>query len=491
VIWPANFSLEMFKLKLDVGEWTARWRASGRGAEMKSTHRSNLTRALITHVASLALLMMGASGVRADTVIGAGGTPGAFCYGSPSIDESCAINGGDGESVSAGGNPAVATGGNGGAAGDTDDGYVSGDGTGNGGNGGSATAVATGGSIASASATGGAGGYSGLSYGGSGGSAFATSKAFGGSGGASSSAYATGGAALSPGGTGGGSTATATALATRGGLAIALAAATGGEHWIPLGYNGGANSTTTAKSTFAVANVRSTDEAEEAAAYGFSQSTYTVTTNAVAQAGRSGQSFVAPDNSVYAFSTVLPDKAEVAALIGGASTVGSAFLGPEDIVFGTSTLGINGYPDEPAESFTFSENSTFDFRYQGDLLLGLIDGGGDLSVIVNGVQVLADSFTSDTVINLGSDFGPNIDLKIVLEGSGDFILGGAVPEPSTWAMMLVGFAGLGFAGYRSTRKSAVGLGRSGSLHKVSVTFFRWGGWSGSRPRRRAVASATR
>jgi hypothetical protein len=30
----------------------------------------------------------------------------------------------------------------------------------------------------------------------------------------------------------------------------------------------------------------------------------------------------------------------------------------------------------------------------------------------------------------------------------------ATPEPSTWAMMLIGFAGLGVAGYRSTRKSA-------------------------------------
>jgi hypothetical protein len=27
-----------------------------------------------------------------------------------------------------------------------------------------------------------------------------------------------------------------------------------------------------------------------------------------------------------------------------------------------------------------------------------------------------------------------------------------VPEPSTWAMMLLGFAGLGFAGYRTSRK---------------------------------------
>jgi hypothetical protein len=29
----------------------------------------------------------------------------------------------------------------------------------------------------------------------------------------------------------------------------------------------------------------------------------------------------------------------------------------------------------------------------------------------------------------------------------------AIPEPSTWAMMLVGFAGLGFAGYRVSRKN--------------------------------------
>jgi hypothetical protein len=31
----------------------------------------------------------------------------------------------------------------------------------------------------------------------------------------------------------------------------------------------------------------------------------------------------------------------------------------------------------------------------------------------------------------------------------------AVPEPSTWAMMLLGFAGLGYAGYRKARQVAV------------------------------------
>jgi hypothetical protein len=28
-----------------------------------------------------------------------------------------------------------------------------------------------------------------------------------------------------------------------------------------------------------------------------------------------------------------------------------------------------------------------------------------------------------------------------------------IPEPATWVMLLAGFAGLGFAGYRASRKS--------------------------------------
>jgi hypothetical protein len=37
---------------------------------------------------------------------------------------------------------------------------------------------------------------------------------------------------------------------------------------------------------------------------------------------------------------------------------------------------------------------------------------------------------------------------------GDAISTGAVPEPSTWAMMALGFAGLGYAGFRTSRKAA-------------------------------------
>jgi hypothetical protein len=71
---------------------------------------------------------------------------------------------------------------------------------------------------------------------------------------------------------------------------------------------------------------------------------------------------------------------------------------------------------------------------------------------VNGVEIFAGGSVTDTVIDLGSNFGPDIDLTI--NGFGDIAFGGAVeavPEPSTWAMMLIGFAGLGFAGYRRAR----------------------------------------
>ena len=40
-------------------------------------------------------------------------------------------------------------------------------------------------------------------------------------------------------------------------------------------------------------------------------------------------------------------------------------------------------------------------------------------------------------------------------GFGNYLaLSPVVPEPSTWTMMLLGFAGLGFVGYRASRKSA-------------------------------------
>jgi PEP-CTERM motif len=47
---------------------------------------------------------------------------------------------------------------------------------------------------------------------------------------------------------------------------------------------------------------------------------------------------------------------------------------------------------------------------------------------------------------VGGDLAPTFNAAFSLKGA-------LVPEPSTWAMMLLGFAGLGFAGYRQARKA--------------------------------------
>ena len=44
--------------------------------------------------------------------------------------------------------------------------------------------------------------------------------------------------------------------------------------------------------------------------------------------------------------------------------------------------------------------------------------------------------------------GPNQNFTLVIETAR------AIPEPSTWALMLLGFAGLGFVGYRASRRTA-------------------------------------
>jgi hypothetical protein len=43
--------------------------------------------------------------------------------------------------------------------------------------------------------------------------------------------------------------------------------------------------------------------------------------------------------------------------------------------------------------------------------------------------------------------------NISMSESGSKVIGTLIPEPSTWAMMLLGFAGLGFVGYRRTRRA--------------------------------------
>jgi hypothetical protein len=58
------------------------------------------------------------------------------------------------------------------------------------------------------------------------------------------------------------------------------------------------------------------------------------------------------------------------------------------------------------------------------------------------------NFLHCAITDPGSSGGPPFSLL-------DGVSLSSVPEPSTWAMMFIGFAGLGYAGLRNRRRSAV------------------------------------
>jgi hypothetical protein len=80
---------------------------------------------------------------------------------------------------------------------------------------------------------------------------------------------------------------------------------------------------------------------------------------------------------------------------------------------------------------------------------GFFDDYGVMLTLANGD--LVDLYSNAVA-------GPGVYGVVVwADGAGDYTsasgLSLAAPEPSTWAMMVLGFAGLGFAGYRKSRKA--------------------------------------
>ena len=118
--------------------------------------------------------------------------------------------------------------------------------------------------------------------------------------------------------------------------------------------------------------------------------------------------------------------------------------------------------------------------FDGELFRGQIDNlgsyNGDLTVTVNFVGGTSSAFTFTGLPTHGSDFGvlgfdevtepglkvASVDLSVAGTGGAwnqikqvDFSVPGAtptIPEPSTWGMMLLGFAGLGYVAYRRKEK---------------------------------------
>ena len=136
-----------------------------------------------------------------------------------------------------------------------------------------------------------------------------------------------------------------------------------------------------------------------------------------------------------------------------ATSTGPATINPSSGVIDQSYAG--------AFSVT---SSTGLINYLSGTFSGLLTGLGS-DVTLAGRQSV--SFTSNVMfpppLNQAVTISTNnfipsaaIDNMTLASGSADLTgtFSAGVPEPSTWAMMLIGFAGLGFAGWHAARRSA-------------------------------------
>ncbi len=112
----------------------------------------------------------------------------------------------------------------------------------------------------------------------------------------------------------------------------------------------------------------------------------------------------------------------------------SVFLGGNEVVFANDQPSLDGQ--------TFS---------------GASFNGPVLTDLTNGSAFSGWSVTSATAVYTSAYLTSG---AIGVNWAGQFYNGGSVtisssgvPEPSTWAMMMLGFAGLGFAGYRKANRA--------------------------------------
>jgi hypothetical protein len=159
---------------------------------------------------------------------------------------------------------------------------------------------------------------------------------------------------------------------------------------------------------------------------------------------------------------------------------------PTDPVFGSFTITFDPtltHVDQTVgitlKSLNITVDSALSFDYSptgnthGDadeLVVGGLQDGADKALIsptvfndfILHILTYSSTPTFQQVLYTTTSATPNTNLfftDLPASGTGSVtvtpIIPSAVPEPSTWAMMLAGFAGLGFLGYRQTAKARV------------------------------------
>jgi PEP-CTERM motif len=167
----------------------------------------------------------------------------------------------------------------------------------------------------------------------------------------------------------------------------------------------------------------------------------------------------------------LPGDTFTASLIGGVPLADVTFVDGLGLVFGSplSVLGAETLPISDlsggltVEHFTQLENITLQPEAFYAISVNVSSQSGDDGATLgwgttdddSGPGVIDGYNASDGTDN---GFFPNKPTPPPNNGGPIFqmeISGVATPEPSTWALMLMGFAGLGFIGWRGSRKTPV------------------------------------
>src|SRR3984957_18551792 len=113
-----------------------------------------------------------------------------------------------------------------------------------------------------------------------------------------------------------------------------------------------------------------------------------------------------------------------------------------DVTLGGQTIATTNI-NLHSHAFSGWETESVTFTYEGD--------GGLLSFVNNGMGGCNSDFKDCAPIDPRASGGPPFSL---LDGVS---LTGSAPEPSTWAMMVIGFAGLAYAGFRNRRRAAISV----------------------------------
>lgn len=136
-------------------------------------------------------------------------------------------------------------------------------------------------------------------------------------------------------------------------------------------------------------------------------------------------------------------------------TLTEAGGGPSDVILFDSggpkgDFRVRFYSDPNPGVYAQWSNYILYANYQETFSAGAVSGPLAICCQLTGVNV---NVASDGEVAF-DPFGAGFDTSDGIQFTGNVVVGANVPEPATWAMMLLGFAGLGYAGYRARRQTA-------------------------------------